>query len=192
MNEIHYAPYGPNRDGTFDCGEKCGGYTDDASKVTCIGCMKKSPGLWPEHQEKALDRDTLEAVAKLADERKLPYFAQDIRDLGKPRVKIRLTSAYIVGEGEKHLWFFQRESAEAYIRDELHAVPEMDYSDEVVELTEADVVPEEGGLVTDPEIWGKSAKPANGPGPTLTFPDFCSCDLCREHRRSLEAEACAR
>ncbi len=210
MNQIHYALYGPNADGTFDCGETrtCGGYTGDPNKVTCLGCKRKSPGLWPEHQEKALDRDTLEAVAKLADERKLPHFAQDIRDLGKPRVKIRMRTMYEVQDIYRRN-FDTLEEAEAYLRHR-GDVPEMDYSDDVVELTEADVVPEPLPVShllphIDVDVAGcpcerceflrtatgaPQAKPANGP--PARIPGFCTCDMCRHQREFLEAEACAR
>lgn len=48
---IHYAPYGPFGSGHFDCGTKAGkttGYTDNPQLVTCDGCKKASPGLWPD------------------------------------------------------------------------------------------------------------------------------------------------
>lgn len=45
---IHYAPYGPNANGTFNCGAHKGGYTDKPNNVTCNGCKAESPGLWPE------------------------------------------------------------------------------------------------------------------------------------------------
>lgn len=49
---IHYAPYGPHANYTFDCGAKGNeGYTGDPQAVTCLGCKRKSPGLWPEAAE---------------------------------------------------------------------------------------------------------------------------------------------
>lgn len=47
LGVVHYAPYGRNALGTFDCGNSDGGYTDRPSEVTCDGCKAKSPGLWP-------------------------------------------------------------------------------------------------------------------------------------------------
>jgi hypothetical protein len=44
---IHYAPYGKNAAGEFDCGATDGGYSGQPIRVTCLGCMKRSPGLWP-------------------------------------------------------------------------------------------------------------------------------------------------
>ena len=44
---VHYAPYGRNAIGEFCCGAKVGGYTDIMSRVTCDGCKRESPGLWP-------------------------------------------------------------------------------------------------------------------------------------------------
>jgi hypothetical protein len=46
---VHYAPYGPNAVGEFECGAKAtgGGYTERPGNVTCEGCKAKSPGLWP-------------------------------------------------------------------------------------------------------------------------------------------------
>jgi hypothetical protein len=49
MKVIHYAPYGPNCTGQFDCGAfaRNEGYSVNADDVTCEECKKKSPGLWP-------------------------------------------------------------------------------------------------------------------------------------------------
>lgn len=45
---IHYAPYGKNALGQFDCGSSIGSWTGQPSNVTCMECMVKSPGLWPD------------------------------------------------------------------------------------------------------------------------------------------------
>lgn len=44
---VHYAPHGKNAVGKFYCGESEGGYTDNPQNVTCEGCKRASPGLWP-------------------------------------------------------------------------------------------------------------------------------------------------
>jgi prepilin-type N-terminal cleavage/methylation domain-containing protein len=54
---IHYAPYGPNAIGGFDCGVKAStpgeGFTSNPANVTCLRCKALSPGLWPEHDPQA-------------------------------------------------------------------------------------------------------------------------------------------
>lgn len=44
---IHYAPYGKNAAGKYECGSSEGGYSKHPNHVTCLGCMQQSPGLWP-------------------------------------------------------------------------------------------------------------------------------------------------
>ena len=44
---IHYAPYGKNAAGQFDCGAATGGYAVTPANVTCDACKRMSPGLWP-------------------------------------------------------------------------------------------------------------------------------------------------
>jgi hypothetical protein len=48
---IHYAPYGRFADGSFHCGSKKGGWSQTPAHVTCEGCKRKSPGIWPEHKQ---------------------------------------------------------------------------------------------------------------------------------------------
>ncbi len=56
---VHYAPYGPYHDCSFQCGANavianginlCN-FTGNPELVTCIECKKLSPGLWPEFSE---------------------------------------------------------------------------------------------------------------------------------------------
>jgi hypothetical protein len=66
---IHYAPYGPFRDGTFPCGATSGGYTGEPARVTCEGCKAKSPGLWPArtgHAPRSANAMTTEEISALS------------------------------------------------------------------------------------------------------------------------------
>ena len=49
---VHYAPYGRNLNGLYECGHSTGGYTGEPIRVTCDKCKKLSPGLWPELVDK--------------------------------------------------------------------------------------------------------------------------------------------
>lgn len=44
---IHYAPFGRNAAGTFDCGGGDGCWTSIPSLVSCDGCKARTPGAWP-------------------------------------------------------------------------------------------------------------------------------------------------
>lgn len=159
--------------------------------------------------EAKLDRATLEAVAKLADERRLPHFASELRDLGKPFVSIRIKRFYLVLLNGLDYEFDTRKEAEDFVRG-TGGIPEMDYSDEIViELTEADIVPEEppshllpcvdvvrSGCDCERCTYLRSVgdplavKPANGPPemgcilPNLNLPSppDCMCHACTRVR----------
>lgn len=62
---VHYAPYGKNADDSFNCGSREGGWTHSPDSVTCDGCKKASPGLWPATpNEIVLDNEKLLAIAE--------------------------------------------------------------------------------------------------------------------------------
>lgn len=80
---IHYAPYGKNMRGQFDCGASEGGYTGEASRVTCAACKAKSPGLWPQQTMTTAEAFLADICANPADDDLRLIFADWLEENGQ-------------------------------------------------------------------------------------------------------------